>query len=278
MKLTDLRATFPPSIPFADSLVILSAISGITKASLLAGYDIALDEAKQNHLKHSLSDYVIGKPLPYILGEWEFYGLPFFVNPDVLIPRPETELIIDEVLNWVSRTKPAELNIIDIGTGSGIIPITLAKNYPQANVWACDISEQALKVAESNAIRHKVANRIIFKNMDLLQSNQLSQKTFTILTANLPYIPTKTLTKLDIYEKEPTLALDGGQDGLDLIRKLIQQIASAQMSIKLILLEIEYRQGEVVHELALEAFGQTSISIVKDLSGNDRLLKIENFS
>jgi release factor glutamine methyltransferase len=114
--------------------------------------------------------------------------------------------------------------------------------------------------------------------MDLFQSDQLGQKTFTILTANLPYIPTKTLTKLDIYGKEPTLALDGGQDRLDLIRKLIQQIASAQMSIKLILLEIEYSQGEAVQKLAREAFGQTSISIVKDLSGNDRLLKIEIFT
>jgi release factor glutamine methyltransferase len=278
MKLTELRASFPPSIPFSDSVVILSKISGISKASLLADYDMDLDEAKQNHLKQALSDYVIGKPLPYIIGEWEFYGLSFIVNPDVLIPRPETELIIDEVLNWISRTKPAELNIIDIGTGSGIIPITLAKKHPQANVWACDISEQALKVAKSNAVRHKVDNRIKFKNMDLFQSDQLGQKTFTILTANLPYIPTKTLTKLDIYGKEPTLALDGGQDGLDLIRKLIQQIASAQMSIKLILLEIEYSQGEAVQKFAREAFGQTSISIVKDLSGNDRLLKIEIFT
>lgn len=178
-------------------------------------------------------------PQQYLKGWVEFYKLKFKVTPDVLIPRPETELLVDEVLEFARSTEDeARRNItptsnplptiIDIGTGSGCIAISLAKNLPKAKIFALDISERALDVARENAKKHRVENRIFFLKSDLLSAlnSNFQPTTNLILVTNLPYIPTSRISSLDpsVRDFEPRIALDGGVDGFDLYRQLFQQM------------------------------------------------------
>ncbi len=157
-----------------------------------------------------------GDPLPYVLGRWEFFGLEFEVTPDVLIPRPETELLVERAIAWL-QAHPDQRHAADVGTGSGCIGIALAANVPDLQVMASDISAEALKMARRNAMNNGVEPRMEFLCCDLFPP----EAEFDLIVANLPYIPTKTLHKLPIFGREPTLALDGGTDGLDLIRRLL---------------------------------------------------------
>ena len=156
-----------------------------------------------------------GQPLPYVLGAWEFYGLTFELTPDVLIPRPETELLVEQALEWLAD-RPAPLLAADVGTGSGCIAISLAVHAPQLRLLASDLSWPALQVARSNLARHRVEGQISLLQCDLLPPLSLP---FDLLVANLPYIPSPVLPGLKLSLSEPPLALDGGLDGLDFIRR-----------------------------------------------------------
>jgi release factor glutamine methyltransferase len=208
-----------------------------------------------------------GVPLPYLLGHWEFFGLNFKVSSAVLIPRPETELLVERAL----LRKPK--HIADVGTGSGIIGITLAVKLPEALVTASDVSAEALAVAQANARELGVANRITFVKSDLLES--YPPERFDLICANLPYIPSGELAGLAVAEHEPRLALDGGMDGLELIRRLLGQAAGALAPSGGMLLEIEYRQGAEAARLAQAAFPEGKVQIHKDLAGLDRVVEIE---
>ena len=157
-----------------------------------------------------------GEPLPYVLGQWEFFGLEFEVTPDVLIPRPETELLVERAIGWL-QAHPDFHHAADVGTGSGCIGIALAANIPDLQVMGSDISPAAVKMARHNAVKNGVAKRMEFICCDLFPP----ETEYNLIVANLPYIPTKTLQKLPIYGREPTMALDGGADGLQLIRGLL---------------------------------------------------------
>lgn len=276
MKLSALRSLFPPLTSISDILAILSKVTNLSKTKLLSMDEFALNEQQWTGLRQAVSEYQSGRPLPYILGEWEFFGLPFYVTPDVLIPRPETEMIIEEVLKWVPTFEKKPLKFIDIGTGSGIIPISIAIRFPYAEFWGSDISQKALEVASMNVNRHGVQNQVHLIWGDLFDAEELNQQNFSVLTANLPYIPTQTLHQLDIFGKEPTLALDGGTDGLLLIKRLIHQISFHNPPLKLILLEMENRQGDALLQIAREAFPNANVSVLKDLGSHDRLLRIIN--
>jgi release factor glutamine methyltransferase len=253
--------------------VLLAHVSGHSRTWLLGHPELSLTPEQENALATATSQLEKGVPLPYIIGHWEFFGLDFIVTPDVLIPRPETELLIETAIHWIrTHPKPA-YRIIDVGTGSGIIPISLAAHVPNAEFIAIDISPAALAVARQNAHKHGVEERILFIEGDLLPSD-LQLPVSDILIANLPYIPTETLQGLDVFGKEPSLALDGGPDGLDLIRQLLADLAAKKAAGSLILLEIENRQGLTVKELAREAFPAADIQIKKDLAGHDRLAVI----
>jgi release factor glutamine methyltransferase len=147
-----------------------------------------------------------GIPLPYVLGQWEFYGLEFTITPDTLIPRPETEVLVEQAITWLSN-KPDRRLIADLGTGSGCIAVALAKHVRSLSIIATEISFQALSVARSNTIQHKVSDRIHCLQADLFPPVECQ---FDLICANLPYIPTGTLRTLKIFGKEPSLALDGG--------------------------------------------------------------------
>ncbi len=146
-----------------------------------------------------------GEPLPYVLGSWEFFGLEFEVTPDVLIPRPETELLVERAIVWL-QAHPDRRHAADVGTGSGCIGIALAANVPDLQVMATDISSAAVEMARRNAVKNGVGRRMEFLCCDLFPP----EVEFDLIVANLPYIPTKTLHKLPIYGREPTMALDGG--------------------------------------------------------------------
>jgi release factor glutamine methyltransferase len=270
-----------------ETRVLLAHVTGRDRAWLLSHAEERLTPEQEKALETGLNRLQDGVPLPYIIGHWEFFGLDFTVTPDVLIPRPETELLVEFALDWAKKgdTQGRPYRFIDVGTGSGIIPVTLATRLPTATFLATDISPAALAVARANAERHHAAERIRFVECDLLpgtgqwtvDSGQWSivNRQSSIVTANLPYIPTETMKGLPIYGKEPTLALDGGADGLELIRRLLARLTADKLEVGLILLEIETRQGDAVSALARENVPQAEIHVKKDLAGHDRLVVIE---
>jgi release factor glutamine methyltransferase len=182
--------------------------------------------------------------------------------------------MVEEALQWLNA-HPGRRNAIDVGTGSGCIAITLAVHIPDLQVIGSDISLAALKAARINADKHAVAARLKLVHADLLPVNLSS---YDMICANLPYIPTRTLKSLDVFGREPTLALDGGPDGLCLIRRLLSQATQILAPDGLILLEIEATQGEVALNLAREFFPKAQIKLLTDLAGYDRLIRIETFT
>jgi release factor glutamine methyltransferase len=266
-----------------DLQVLLAHVTGKNRAWVLAHPEAVLTPEQEQTFLALKARYEAGEPLPYLLGNWEFYGLDFYVSPDVLIPRPETELLIDSALAWARMRSAtgAGLRFIDIGTGSGCIPVTLATRLPDAEISATDISPAALAVARLNAEKHGVAQRIAFHEADLFpgvaepSTVHRLPSTFDLILSNPPYIPTETMLGLPIYGREPTLALDGGPDGMATIRRLLGRSKQRLAAGGTLLLEIEYRQGAQVAALARENFPDADIHIHKDLAGLDRLLAID---
>ena len=262
--------------PELDAQILLAHVIGHPRAWLLAHLDSPLTPPQVESANQAFARLEAGEPLPYILGHWEFFGLDFDITPDVLIPRPETELLVEKAIKWLSAS-PERRTVADVGTGSGIIATSIAMHIPDANILATDISMKALTAAKHNAQKFHVHHRIQFTECNLLppQSQIVNHKSkIDLICANLPYIPTQTLSGLPIFGREPTLALDGGEDGLDLYRRLLD-IAPAWLAPRsMILLEIEATQGVAARQLAAEKFSNASISLHQDLAGHDRLLEI----
>lgn len=216
------------------------------------------------------------RPDAYRKGSIEFYKLRFKVTPDVLIPRPETELLVDAVL---AEVKGKETTVLDIGTGAGSIAVSVAKNAPHVKVIATDISEKTLKVARQNARLHGVEGQITFIKSDLLSivPSTLHPKPSTlIIVTNLPYIPSARIPYLDssVKDFEPHLALDGGEDGFELYRKLFQQINDKGWQPKLILGEIDYTHGDLAYTEVRKFFPAAETEVKKDLAHLQRILKV----
>lgn len=220
------------------------------------------------------------KPSQYIKGWVEFYKLKFKVTPDVLIPRPETELLVDHVVDFVNSLprefEKSSIRVIDIGTGSGNIAISIAKNANNLKIIATDISAKALKIAKQNAKFHGVEDKISFIRSDLLLNLPKSPKLPNIFVTNLPYIPTERIPYLDssVKDFEPHIALDGGNDGFGLYRKLFQQLKDKFIKIKLLVGEIDYTHGELAVNEALKFFPHAQIEVKTDLAHKQRILKI----
>ncbi len=221
---------------------------------------------------------ISSKPSQYIKGWVEFYKLKFKVTPDVLIPRPETELLVDEVLDNITITKDAL--VLDVGTGSGNIAISIAKNTPDAKIIATDVSKKALEVAKQNAKLHGVEDRIDFIQSNLLANlpYTLNQKPSTlIIVTNLPYIPSERISYLDssVKDFEPHVALDGGPDGFGLYRELFKQIVARSWQPKLIIGEIDYTHGELAINEAQKYFPGSRVEVKTDLAKKQRILLIQ---
>lgn len=257
--------------PYLDSLVILGHISGKSKSELIAHPSPELTAQQTQDLIHKIEHLQKGIPLPYVLGEWEFFNLQFFVTPDVLIPRPETEGLVELALTWL-ESHPDQHVCLEIGTGSGCIAISLAKTIPDLQIIATDISSAALGVARKNAIHHQVLKQIQFLERDMLTG--FGQQV-DLLVANLPYIPTGKLKTLDVYQSEPTIALDGGQDGLHYIKDVLKKARQHINPGGAIFLELDEDCGIAALDLAKEVWPGITLHLSQDLSGQDRYLSIQ---
>jgi release factor glutamine methyltransferase len=262
--------------PALEASVLLAHVAGKPRTWVLAHPELTLSNEQDKKLNHTLTRLEHGEPFPYVLGYWEFFGLDLKVTPDVLIPRPETELLIEKAIAWLNMN-PTQQNIADVGTGSGAIAISLAVNLPDANILATDISSNALNVAKHNAEKHGVSGRVNFIECDLLPQASIENRRFEIdvVCANLPYIPTKTLQELPVFGREPTLALDGGSNGFELIQQLMQIAPEYLSPNSLMLFEVEETLGREAVALAHHFFPKAMIELHRDLTGRDRLLQIQ---
>jgi release factor glutamine methyltransferase len=209
-----------------------------------------------------------GEPIQYIVGETEFFGLPFKVTPDVLIPRPETEHLVEKAIE-LARLRAAP-RIVDVCTGSGAIAIALALALPAAEITATDLSDAALTIARENAQHNGVETRIRFLQGDLLAP--VASKRFDLVVANPPYVPTieRESMSVEVRDHEPALALFAGVDGLDIYRRLISAAPGVLVPGGFIALEIGYGQARVAEEL-LDAAGFRQIEFIPDLQGIPRV-------
>jgi release factor glutamine methyltransferase len=263
--------------PNLDASVLLAHITGKSRTWVMAHPELTLSKKQHKQLEDTLTRLEEGEPLPYILGHWEFFRMEFDITSDVLIPRPETELLVEKAITWLQQSK-VRRTVADVGTGSGAIAVSIAINVPGTNILATDISLAALKVAQRNANKFGVSHRIDFVQCDILPPHPDSLSTeqhFDLICANLPYILTWTLRSLPIFGREPTIALDGGADGLDLFRKLMAVAPEWLAPNGLILLEIEATRGIQALNLAYDMFSQAEIHLHQDLTGRDRLLEIQ---
>ncbi len=213
------------------------------------------------------------EPLPYIVGHAAFYDLDLAVTPAVLIPRPETELLVELALAHASQRGLSSPTVVDVGTGSGAVAIALARALPAARVMASDVSSEALRVAAANACRHGVMGRIGLWQGDLLAA---CRGPVDLLIANLPYVRRDERAQLEpeVAVYEPWLALDGGPDGLDLVRRLLGQAAGLLAAGGLALLEIGASQGAAAVAAARAAFPASDVSLRQDYAGLDRVVVI----
>ncbi len=208
----------------------------------------------------------------HIAKEKEFYNLKFLVNSNTLIPRADSELLVDITLNYLKENNLKNPNIIDIGTGTGCLILSIANNHPKANYYATDISNKALKVAKTNARKLKLKDTITFKQSNLL--NNIKNTTFDIIVSNLPYL-TKGQMKEYSIQKEPKTALLGNKDGLEYYTKLLKQINNYTKEKHLILLEIDPQQKDKIKEIIQKYLPKGKIQFHKDLQGNTRVVEIK---
>jgi release factor glutamine methyltransferase len=253
--------------PRLDAEMILAHVLDKPREYLIAHGEVALNEQAASTYTKLLTLRRKGMPIPYILGKRGFFDRDFRLNSHVLIPRPETEHLVEAALEWAQGR--SKLHIIDVGTGSGVIALSIAVRLPESTIIASDVSAAALLVARENGTG--------LTNVTYLQSDLLDGVVgmFDIICANLPYIATAEMNLLEVAKFEPHVALDGGSDGLVLIRRLLTQAPSQLRSPGLMLLEIGADQGEAAAQLARAAFPQAQVSVIKDYGKLDRVIRIE---
>lgn len=231
-----------------------------------------VSEQEKETLQYLISRRINREPVSYIIGRKEFWSLSFKVNPAVMIPRPETETLIEEALKIFSpRSSPS---IVEIGTGSGAISIALATELPQASIIAIDISPEALSVAKKNAFSHGVRS-IRFIEGNLFEPLEGERTPFDLIISNPPYIPTNEIPHLPpgIRFYEPAVAFDGGPDGLEFYRKIIREAHHYLNPGGFLLLEVEKGQGNDVARIMVGTRKFSSPEIINDLSGVVRVIK-----
>jgi release factor glutamine methyltransferase len=256
--------------PRLDAELLLAHVLGHDRPWLWTHLDAPLSPVLLAEFHRLLARRLQREPLPYLLGEWEFYGRPFLVTPAVLIPRPETELLVEAVLTWAIAQQAKR--IADIGTGSGAIGVTLAAELPALHVLAVDISPSALHIARQNAERNGVGERMRFLEGDLLEPlRQTGEIPVDAIVANLPYIAEEQFPDLmpEVRTYEPSLALAGGPGGLEIIKRIITDSPGVLAPGGLLALEVGEGQAEDVATL-LTAAAWRQVRIIDDYAGIHR--------
>lgn len=265
--------------PELDARLLLQHVLKRNHAYLIAHNEEPLSDRQEKLFSELIGRAARREPIPYITGHAPFFGHQFAVNPSVLIPRPETEFMVQEAINWCSAKYQDEdqLHIVDVGTGSGCIAISLALALPQARIEAIDISADALQVARTNALKYDVCEQIGFHQGKLLESLELR---VDMVVANLPYVADHEWTSLDDGVKwyEPELALRGGPEGIDLITLLLEQASYQLAPGGAIFLEIGWQQGNKILQIARKFFESAKVTLIPDLAGLDRIMLIERQS
>jgi release factor glutamine methyltransferase len=265
---SQLASTSPT--PQLDARLLLQHILQVNHAYLAAHKERPLTAGQQQQYQALLSRAQNQEPIPYITGVAQFCGLAFVVNPAVLIPRPETEQLVETAVRWARSRQP--VHIVDVGTGSGCIAVCLAVQLPQSPIKAVDISAAALAVARQNAQQY-APQRIQFHQGNLLEP---ISPAIDLVVANLPYVTDAEWTMLDDGVKlhEPSIALKGGVDGFDLIRRCLQQAAEKLNAGGTLLFEIGWQQGAQAQAIARGYFPTALIEVTADYAGNDRILAV----
>jgi release factor glutamine methyltransferase len=269
------RAGIPS--PRDEARVLLQHATGLSTASVLAHPETAIPPDQQRAFLAAVRRRTRFEPMAYITGIKEFFGLPFEVNPTVLVPRPETELLVERALDAARRlaqTRGRPLTVVDLGTGSGAIAIAIAVNDPSLRLIAVDSSVAALETARRNAARHAVSERIDFRHSDLLDG---VDEEIDLLVANLPYIPSAATGSLmpDVRFYEPVSALDGGLNGTVPTRRAMEQAAARIARPSSLLFEIGDGQGAALGEAAERLYPGARVAVRRDYAGFERILSIE---
>jgi release factor glutamine methyltransferase len=255
--------------PRLDAQLVLAHVLDCPREFLIAHGETPLSRLDASAFDKLITLRTRGMPIAYILGRRPFFDRQFRVTSHVLIPRPETENLVEAVLEWVKRCKAGRARIVDVGTGSGAIAVSLAAHLPGSLVIATDISAQAALIAHENGAD--------LPNLHVLQADLLAplRGPFDVIAANMPYIASAELDILDVARFEPLVALDGGPDGLALIRRLLEHAPSKLATPGLLLLEIGADQGEAVRQLVAGAFPDAAVEVLKDYGRLDRVVRAE---
>lgn len=254
--------------PRLTAELLLAALLEVERVKLYMDLERPLSKEELAAYRALIQRRLGGEPTQYLIGAKEFYGRRFLVDPRVLIPRSETELLVEAALR--ALPKDAASRVLDLCTGSGCIAVSIAAERPQASVWATDLMPGALEVAKANAARHQVDARVSFFEGDLFGAAPADAK-FDLIVSNPPYVKRGDLPGLQKeVQREPVAALDGGADGLDVIRRIVDAALPRLKAGGLLALEIGDEQGAALNELLVRA-GYHGVRIEKDLARHDRL-------
>jgi len=250
------------------AIILMSAVVKKSIAEIWTHPERTISAAQRKTFHQLITRWLHDEPLAYLLGEWEFHGLKFFVSKDVLIPRPESELIIDEAITLA----PRGVQLIDLGTGSGCLAITMAVKRRDLHIQAFDPSAEALRIARRNVARQRVGRRVALHAGTLTALAKHPLKKPWVLLANLPYLTT-TEARADELQNEPREALDGGTDGLDIFRTTLAVLGSLPLAPLLSLWEIDPRRTKQTVALIKAALPNKHYDVLRDLAGRERVIR-----
>jgi release factor glutamine methyltransferase len=268
-----LKDSVPTSL--TDSKVLMGFVLDIPREELQLRLHQILTEGQFKKYKKYLSSRQKNTPIAYIVGYKEFFNIPFYVDERVLIPRPETELMVEHAIAELERHPAKKRLLIDIGTGSGNIAISIARNIPLLPVIATDASKQAIDVAKRNARTFETSQQIEFRVGSLLEAITPAdiEGAFVVLAANLPYVPKRYNVEPDIHH-EPEMAIFGGDEGLELYSQFFTQLKELVPKDLVGFFEIHYDQAEGIKALITKSFPKAKVEIHRDYGGYDRLVEL----